>query len=131
MCTRLLPIPRFGSFSDDETTKQIWEELSQIYTTCHAQTVIRLERELEGLSFAHIADWKAYLNSFLEIIVKLAAHGTFLTDADKQPKRMRTLPDSLAPIAMHANTNNLTIDQLVDGVAAELLLRKHSLARET
>lgn len=50
------PLACFCSLIDDGTAKQIWEELSRIYTTSTAQAVINLERELMGMSFADNGD---------------------------------------------------------------------------
>ena len=123
------PLTRFGGMLADCTAKELWDELARAYSTSNAQAIINLERQLKELSFDDKGDWQKQINSFHELTGKLASHGSVLTSDQKKFKLMRTLPDSLAPIAMIANTTQMDFDGMVDSVQAELARRRASSSR--
>ena len=123
------PLTRFGGMLADCTAKELWDELARAYSTSNAQAIINLERQLEELSFDDKGDWQKHINSFHELTGELDSNGSVITSDQKKFKLMRTLPDSLAPIAMIANTTQMDFDGMVDSVQAELARRRASSSR--
>ena len=123
------PLARFGGMPDTCTAKELWDALENGFSVSNAQAILNTERDLEDLKFNDKDDWQKHMNAFHQLVGKLAALGSVLSAEDKKFKLMRTLPESLDPIAMIANSSQMDFDGMISSVQAELSRRRASSSR--
>lgn len=120
------PLAQLSDIIDDDerTAKELWDAVIKLYTTSNAQAIINLEQELEGLRFDDGQSWEKHTDNFHNILGKLSSYDSAIKEEDKASKLLRTLPESFAPLAMVAQTNDLSLEKVIAAVEGELSRRK-------
>jgi len=114
------PLAQLSAIIDDDerTAKELWDGLHQML-----RPFSTLRMNFESLRFDENGSWEKHLDSFHEILGKLASYDSQVKEEDKASKLLRTLPKSFAPLAMVAETSDLSLDRVVIAVEGELSRR--------
>lgn len=75
-------------------------------------------------------EWETHTEKFQELLGKLSSYDFAVKEEDKTLKLLCTLPESFAPLAMVAQTNDLSLERVIAAVEGDLSRRKLKTAKE-
>lgn len=123
-------VARLGELGDSSyhTAKELWEKFANLYTTANTQVLINLQRKLDRPKFREADDWDHHVENFNVLLGKLASYDAPFSNSEKASKLVKTIPESLAPLALFSEVGNIPYDKLFVTVAREVSHRKSNHA---